>query len=429
MLDISEQTCFLHAFCRTDLNAKIKVAYVWPRASSQGETMKTQVCIIGGGPSGLLLSHILDANGIDNVVIERQSKDYVLGRIRAGVLEAGAAQLLRDYGHGDRMDREGRSKDGTRILWQDRPDFFIDVKKWTGQQMMAYGQTYITEDLYAARERDDGAVVCEAKDVALHDIETGAPHVTYRKDGQSHRVDSRFVAGCDGFHGPSRQAIPATHRREYERIYPFGWLGIMVEKPPLDDFIYAYHEDGMAMAAQRNPMLSRYYIQVPLSDAPDDWFDDRFWEALLRRFPVAVAKTIQTGPSIEKSIAPLRSFVSEPMRHGSLFLAGDASHIVPPTGAKGLNLTFSDVYYLQRALVAHFKDASDALLNDYSDTALMRIWAAENISWRLTKLLHVFPDEDSFDQKIRESDYDLLLTSEPAQRALAYEYIGLPYAA
>ncbi len=390
--------------------------------------MKTKVCIIGGGPSGLLLSHILDANGIDNVVLERQSKGHVLGRIRAGVLEPGAAQLLRDYGLGERMDREGKAKNGNRILWQDRPDFLIDVKKWTGQQMMAYGQTYITEDLFAARERDGGAVVCDAKDVALHDIETDAPHVTYQKDGQRHRVDCRFIAGCDGFHGPSRQAIPATHRQEYERIYPFGWLGIMVEKPPLEDFIYVYHEDGMAMAAQRNPMLSRYYIQVPLSDTPEDWSDDRFWEALLHRFPVDVAKTIHTGPSIEKSIAPLRSFVSEPMRHGSLFLAGDAGHIVPPTGAKGLNLAFSDVYYLQRALVAHFKDANDVLLEDYSATALMRVWAAENISWRLTKLLHVFPGEDPFDQKIRENDYDLLLTSEAAQHALAYEYVGLPYA-
>jgi p-hydroxybenzoate 3-monooxygenase len=391
--------------------------------------MKTQVCIIGGGPAGLLLSHILDANGIDNIVLERQSMDYVLGRIRAGVLEAGAVQLLRDYGLGERMDREGKAKDGTRILWQGRPDFFIDVTKWTGQQMMAYGQTYITEDLYAARERDAGAVICEAKNVSLHGIESNAPHVTYEKNGKSHRVDCRFIAGCDGFYGPSRQAIPATHRTEFERVYPFGWLGIMVEKPPLDDFTYAYHENGMAVAAQRNEMLSRYYVQVPLSDTIGEWSDDRFWETLLQRFPDDVAKKIQTGPSIEKSIAPLRSFVSEPMRHGSLFLAGDAGHIVPPTGAKGLNLAISDVYYLQRALVAHFKNGNDVHLDGYSDTVLRRIWSAENISWRLTKLLHVFPNEDPFDQKIRENDYDILLMSEAAQHALAYEYIGLPYEA
>lgn len=389
--------------------------------------MKTQVCIIGGGPAGLLLSHILAAQGIDSVVLERQSRDYVLGRIRAGVLEHNSVQMLRDFGLGARMDAIGKPKNGTRILWQDRPEFFIDVKKWTGKQMMAYGQTYITEDLYAARERDGGAVICEAANVTLHDIDSDTPHVTYEADGQVHRIDCRFIAGCDGFHGPSRKAIPEAMRQEYERVYPFGWLGVMVEKPPLDDFIYAYHSDGMAMAAQRNPRLSRYYVQAPLTDRPEDWSDDRFWDTLLRRFPKDVARQIQTGPTIEKSMAPLRSFVSEPMRYGSLFLAGDAAHIVPPTGAKGLNLAFSDVYYLQRGLVAHFTQGNDAYLDSYSQTALRRVWAAENISWRLTKMLHVFPNEDPFDQKIRENDYDLLLMSEPAQHALAHEYIGLPF--
>lgn len=389
--------------------------------------MKTQVCIIGGGPSGLLLSHILDLNGIDNVVLERQTKEYVLGRIRAGVLEHNSVQMLRDYGLGERMDRIGKPKNGTLILWENRPEFFIDVKKWTGKQMMAYGQTNITEDLYAARESAGGAVICEADNVALNDIETDAPFVTYEKDGAQHRIDCQIIAGCDGFHGPSRRAIPQTHRREFTREYPFGWMGVMVEKPPLDDFIYAYHSDGMAMAAQRNPMLSRYYVQAPITDSPSDWSDDRFWETLLHRFPAEVAAQIQTGPTIEKSMAPLRSFVSEPMRHGRLFIAGDAAHIVPPTGAKGLNLAFSDVHYLQRALVAFFKDGKDALLEDYSQTALRRVWSAENISWRLTKLLHVFPNEDPFEQKIRENDYDLLLMSEAAQHALAYEYIGLPF--
>jgi len=391
--------------------------------------MKTQVCIIGGGPAGLMLSHILDANGIDNVVLERQSKDYVLGRIRAGVLEANTVQMLRDYGLSERMDQIGKPKDGTRILWENRPEFFIDVKKWTGKQMMAYGQTYITEDLYAARDRDGGAVICEARNVALHEIESDSPHVTYEKDGVRHRVECRFIAGCDGFHGPSRKAIPERSRSEYLREYPFGWMGVMVEQPPLDDFIYAYHSEGMAMAAQRNPMLSRYYVQAPITDAPEDWSDERFWDTLLHRFPADVAARIRTGPTIEKSMAPLRSFVSEPMRHGSLFLAGDAAHIVPPTGAKGLNLAFSDVHYLQRALVAFFKDGQGALIERYSDTALRRVWSAENISWRLTKLLHVFPGEDAFAQKIRENDYDLLLMSEAAQHALAYEYIGLPFEA
>ncbi|SIO11180.1 4-hydroxybenzoate 3-monooxygenase [Vannielia litorea] len=389
--------------------------------------MKTQVCIIGGGPAGLMLSHILDANGIDNLVLERQTKAYVLGRIRAGVLEHNTVEMLRDYGLGERMDREGMPKDGTQILWENRPDFFIDVKKWTGKQMMAWGQTYITEDLYAARERDGGAVICEAADVTLHDIESDAPHVTYVKDGTTHRIDCRFIAGCDGFHGPSRQAIPRSHRREFLREYPFGWMGVMVEKPPVSNFTYVYHSDGMAMAAQRTPMLSRYYVQAPITDKPGDWSDDRFWETLLHRFPPDVAARIQTGPTIEKSMAPLRSFVSEPMRHGSLFLAGDSAHIVPPTGAKGLNLAFSDVFYLQRALVAFFKTGQGALIERYSDTALRRVWSAENISWRLTKMLHVFPGEDPFEQKIRENDYDLLLHSEAAQHALAYEYIGLPF--
>lgn len=389
--------------------------------------MKTQVCIIGGGPAGLLLSHILDQNGIDSVVLERQSKEYVLSRVRAGVLEHDAAQLLRDYGLGERMAKLGKVKDGTQILWQDRPSYFIDVKKWTGKQMVAWGQTYITEDLYEARERDGGAVICEAKDVSLHDVDSEAPYVTYQKDGKTHRIDARYIAGCDGFHGPSRQAIPTHLRREFERVYPFGWLGIMVEKPPLPDFVYAYHEDGMAMAAQRNPTLSRYYVQAPATDKIEDWSDDRFWETLLNRFPDDVANQIQTGPSIEKSMAPLRSFVSEPMRFGSLFLAGDAAHIVPPTGAKGLNLAFSDVFYLSRGLVSALKEGTAQHIDDYSKTALMRVWASENISWRLTKLLHVFPDEDPFDQKIRQNDYDLLLTSEPAQHALAHEYIGLPY--
>lgn len=389
--------------------------------------VKTQVCIIGGGPAGLLLSHILDQHGIDSVVLERQTKEYVLSRIRAGVLEHDAAQLLRDYGLGERMDALGKRKDGTQILWQDRPSYFIDVKKWTGKEMVAWGQTYITEDLYAAREKAGGAVVCSAENVGLHDLTANSPYVTYTKDGVEHRVDARYIAGCDGYHGPSRQAIPAALRQEFERVYPFGWLGIMVEKPPLEDFIYAYHEDGMAMAAQRNPMLSRYYVQAPISDSLDDWSDERFWETLLRRFPDDVAAKIQTGPSIEKSLAPLRSFVSEPMSYGSLYLAGDAGHIVPPTGAKGLNLAISDVYYLSRGLVASLKESNTDYLERYSETALMRIWAAENISWRLTKLLHVFPDEDPFDQKIRENDYDMLLSSEATQQALAHEYVGLPY--
>ena len=387
---------------------------------------RTQVCIIGGGPAGLMLSHVLAEFGIDSIVLERQTKDYVLGRIRAGVLEHGAAQMLIEHGLGDRMIREGKPKDGTLIVWEGQDDFFIDVKKWTGKQMWAWGQTYITEDLYEAREKADAQIICEAKDVALHDI-TGDASVTYTKNGVQHRIRCDFIAGCDGFHGPSRQAMPREVRREYERVYPFGWLGIMVEKPPLQDFIYAYHSDGMAMAAQRNPQLSRYYVQAPVTDKVEYWSDQRFWDTLLSRFPDSYASQIQTGPSIEKSIAPLRSFVSEPLRWGKLFLAGDAGHIVPPTGAKGLNLAFSDVFYLSRALRTHYEEGSDHYLDCYSEMALRRIWSAENISWRLTKLLHVFPNEDPFDRKIRTNDYQLLLNSEPAQHALAHEYIGLPF--
>ncbi|MBD1544718.1 4-hydroxybenzoate 3-monooxygenase [Roseibium aggregatum] len=390
------------------------------------KTSKTKVVIVGGGPAGLMLSHILGRYGIDNAVVERHSMEHVASRIRAGVLEYGTAQLLKEHGLAERMLRDGKAKNGALIVWENRPDFFIDLKKWTGKQMWAWGQTYIQEDLHAALTASGAQMIHEAADVALHDI-TDDPSVTYVKDGVRHQLKCDFICGCDGFHGPSRQAIPLDVRREYERVYPFAWLGIMVERPPLENFTYAYHSDGMAMAAQRNPMLSRYYVQTPLSDRIEDWPDDRFWATLLRRLPENLASQVQTGPSIEKSMAPLRSFVSEPLRWGKLFLAGDAGHIVPPTGAKGLNLAFSDVFYLSRALRSHYLEGSDHYLETYSEMALRRIWASENISWRLTKLLHVFPDEVPFDQKIRESDYDLLLGSEPAQQALAHEYLGLPF--
>jgi len=388
---------------------------------------KTQVVVVGGGPAGLTLSHVLDMHGIDNVVLERQTKAYVLARIRAGVLENGSMTFLRDIGMGERMDRDGKLKNGSAIVWEGKPGHFIDTKKWTGKHMMAYGQTNLTDDLYNARERDGGQVVNEAKDVALFDLTTDAPYVTYEKDGEPCRVDCDYIAGCDGFHGVSRKSIPDDILRVYERVYPFGWLGIMSEVKPVPDFTYAYHSRGFALAAQRNEMLSRYYIQVAINEDIEAWPDDRFWEELLKRFPEETQKLITTGPSIEKSIAPLRSFVAEPMRHGRLFLAGDAAHIVPPTGAKGLNLAISDVYYLCRALSEHYKNANDHYMDIYSEMALRRVWASENISWRMTKLLHVFPGEDAFDTKIRQNDYDILLSSEPAQQALAYEYIGLPF--
>ena len=388
---------------------------------------KVKVAIIGGGPAGLLLSHILDLNDISNVVLERQSRDYVLQRIRAGVLEPGTVQLLRDVGLGERMDREGLVHSGTLMTWQDEPSVLIDTVKYAQRPMMVYGQTAITEDLYAARDRAGGQIVDQAADVALHDLTTEHPYVTYTRDGVAARVDCDFVAACDGFHGVGRQSIPASVLRTYEQVYPFGWLGIMSRTPPMKDLIYAHHERGFALASQRNPMLSRYYIQCNVDADLNEWTDERFWQEFKARLPVDLAASVVTGPSIEKSIAPLRSFVAEPMRHGRLFLAGDAAHIVPPTGAKGLNLAASDVYYLSRAFDAHYRQRKDDLLEGYSRTALQRVWASERISWWLTKLLHVFPHDTGFDKKVRLSDYQYLQKSERALATLAEQYAGLPF--
>jgi p-hydroxybenzoate 3-monooxygenase len=388
---------------------------------------KTRVAVIGGGPAGLLLSHILDLNGVDNIVLEQRSRAYVLDRIRAGVLEAGSVELLRSIGLGERMDREGKPHDGTYIVWAGAEKLLIDTMKYTGREMMAYGQTAITEDLYAARDKAGGQIIDEAQDVQPHDLMTDSPYVTFTKDGKEQRIDCDFVAGCDGFHGVSRQSIPADVLRTYEKGYPFGWLAIMSETAPLPDIIYANHERGFALASQRNERLSRYYIQCDLNDNIDVWSDDRFWEELKARFPKDIADAIETGPSIEKSIAPLRSFVAEPMRYGRLFLAGDSAHIVPPTGAKGLNLAFSDVYYLSRALNEKVTKNNDTYIDIYSDMALRRVWNAERLSWHLTCLLHKFPDDDPFDQRTREDELNHLSKSEIAMAALAEQYAGLPF--
>jgi len=388
--------------------------------------MRTQVGIIGGGPAGLLLSQILHRSGIDNVVLEARSRAYVLARIRAGVLEWGSVEVLRSAGIGERMDREGHVHDGTGIAWSGRGLFFIDTRKYAGRPMMAYGQTNITEDLYAARDAMGGVVIDEAEDVVPHDVDGDAPYLTYRKGGATQRIDCDFIAGCDGFHGVSRGAIPASALHTVEKIYPFGWLGVLSETPPIEEIVYARHARGFALASQRNPMLSRYYIQCPLDTKIEDWPDDRFWAELKARFPPEIAGRIVTGPSIEKSIAPLRSFVAEPMRYGRLFLAGDAAHIVPPTGAKGLNLAISDVFYLSRALIAYYR-GNGGYLEVYSDMALRRVWGAARFSWWLTMLLHRFPDQTAFDERARESELDYLSRSEHAKRSLCEQYAGLPF--
>jgi p-hydroxybenzoate 3-monooxygenase len=388
--------------------------------------MRTQVTIIGGGPAGMLLSHILDGNGIDSVVLERQTRAHVLQRIRAGVLENGSVNLLREVGLGERMDRDGHPHHGSAIAWEGRERFFIDTKKFTGKIMMTYGQTALTEDLYAARDAAGGKVIDQAGNAQLHDLTSNRPYVTYEKDGAIHRVDCDFIAGCDGFHGVSRTAIPASLIKTYEKGYPFGWLGVMSETPPFPEMVYCHHSRGFALASMRNPMLSRYYIQCDLGDSVENWPDERFWQEFKARVPTDMAETIITGPSIEKSIAPLRSFVSEPMRYGTLFLAGDAAHIVPPTGAKGLNLAISDVYYLSRALIEFYRSGKTGHLDSYSDTALHRVWGAARMSWWMTMLLHRFPEEPPFEKQMRLNQFDYLCSSESAQASLAEQYAGLP---
>jgi len=384
--------------------------------------MKTQVAIIGGGPAGLMLAHVLRSSGVECVVLERQTREYVLGRIRAGVLEWGTVEFLTEHGLGERMHRDGRVHDGSEIAWKQEL-LLMDCRKYAGRPFMAYGQTNIQEDL---DEVVGDLVVEEAIEVEPHDVGSDSPYVTYLKDGEEQRVDCDFVAGCDGFHGVSRTAIPADIYRDYERVYPFGWLGILSETPPLPGLIYANHPRGFALASQRNPMLSRYYIQVDLEDTIEQWPDDRFWEELEARYSTAIAEQIVTGPSIEKSIAPLRSFVAEPMRYGALFLAGDAAHIVPPTGAKGLNLAFSDVYYLSRALIDYYDKGRTDYLDSYSEMALRRVWGAVRFSWWLTELLHRFPDKGEFGQRIQESELDYLAASESYLAAVSEQYAGLP---
>jgi p-hydroxybenzoate 3-monooxygenase len=388
--------------------------------------MKTQVAIIGAGPAGLLLGHLLRADGIDCVIVERSAADYVLGRIRAGVLERTTTDLLHRLGIDDRLNKEGLLEEGFCLADGERL-IRIDTLGLTGKHVTIYGQTEVTRDLMDAAPERGLEVIYQAGDVALHDIESDAPYVTYTKGDATHRIDARFIAGCDGYHGPSRKAIPSSAAREFEREYPFGWLGILAEVPPChDELIYANHERGFALASMRSKTRSRYYIDVPLTEKIEDWSDDRLWDELAVRLGPEAAAKITRGPALEKSIAPLRSYVFEPMRHGSLFLAGDAAHIVPPTGAKGLNLAASDVTYLSDAVIRYFKSNDNDGVGGYSIKALARVWKSERFSWSLTKLMHRFPDDGPFERAMQVAELDYIASSVAAQTAIAENYVGLP---
>jgi p-hydroxybenzoate 3-monooxygenase len=389
--------------------------------------MRTQAVIIGSGPSGLLLGQLLTNAGIDNVILERVSKDYVLGRVRAGVLEEGMVGLVDRAGAGQRMHAEGLPHDGISLAFDGR-DHRIDLHDLTGKRVLVYGQTEVTHDLMDRREAGGALSIYDAGNVTPHDFSGDHPHVTYEMDGVTHRIDCDFIAGCDGYHGVSRKSVPAQAIRTFEKVYPFGWLGILAEVPPVShELIYANHPRGFALCSMRSHTRSRYYIQCGLDERLEDWSDDRFYDELRRRLPGQHAEELVAGPSFEKSIAPLRSFVAEPMRFGRLFLVGDAAHIVPPTGAKGLNLAASDVHYLFEGLQEYYGERSDAGVNAYSSRALKRVWKAERFSWSMTMLLHRFPDTGEFGQKIQEAELDYLVQSRAASTALAENYVGLPY--
>ena len=387
--------------------------------------MRKQVAIIGGGPSGLLLAKLLKQSDIDCIVLEKHTKEHVLSRVRAGVLEEGSVQLLEKAGVSERLKREGFKHNGI-FLSSKNASFRINFKELVDKCVTVYGQTEATADLYDAVEKD-GIIVNSASHVMPEDITEKNSTVSFSHKNQIHKISCDFVIGCDGFHGVSRQQIPKDYSRVFERIYPFGWLGVLSETPPVsDELIYANHKNGFALASMRNKALSRYYIQTPLEDSIENWSDQRFWDELRKRLPSKTAEALIIGRSIEKSIAPLRSFVTEPMRYGNLFLVGDAAHIVPPTGAKGLNLAFSDVHYLHEAISAYYQNDTK-LVDHYSAQALKRIWGAIRFSWWMTMTLHKFPEQDSFDQKIQEAELDHLKCSKNAQLNFAENYVGLPF--
>lgn len=390
--------------------------------------MKTKVAIIGSGPSGLLLGQLLHKAGIDNIVIERQSPDYVLSRIRAGVLEQGMVDLLREAGVNERMEREGIVHGGFELAFSGRRER-IDLEDLTGgKSVMIYGQTEVTRDLMDARRGSGQRSFYSVPDVALHGLKSDKPLLTFTHNGEQVRLECDYVAGCDGFHGVARKSIPEDAIQSFERVYPFGWLGVLADTPPVsEELIYAKHECGFALCSMRSPTRTRYYVQVSLDEKVEDWSDERFWEELKRRLPKDTAAKLVTGPSIEKSIAPLRSFVVEPMQYGRLFLVGDAAHIVPPTGAKGLNLAASDVSTLFRILSKVYHEGRTDLLTHYSGICLKRIWKAERFSWWMTSVLHKFPEKDEFSQRIQDTELDYFVGSRAGRVTIAENYVGLPY--
>ena len=387
--------------------------------------MRTQVAIIGAGPAGLLLAHLLHRAGIDAVLLERQSADYVLGRIRAGVLEAGSVDLLKDAGLGERLSREGLPHHGVELSFAGARHR-IDFADLVGRTVTVYGQTEVTRDLMQARAACGALTVYEAQDVVLEGLQTQRPTVRYRRDDVEHLIECDWVAGCDGYHGVSRASIPADALRTFERVYPFGWLGVLSETPPVsDELIYANHPRGFALCSMRSRTRSRYYIQCGLNERVEDWSDARFFDELRQRLDTPAAQALITGPSIEKSIAPLRSFVAEPMRFGRLCLAGDAAHIVPPTGAKGLNLAMADIRVLSDALIDHYRRGNTDQLDRYSEQCLQRVWDVVRFSWWFTLLMHQFPDTDPFSRKIHDAELRRLVHSRAAATAFAQSYIGM----
>lgn len=388
---------------------------------------QTDVVILGGGPSGLMLSRLLFLEGISSIVIERQPMRHVLERIRAGILEQGSVDLMTTAGLGGRIKLEGQKHSGFRITYGD-DEIRIDIEGLIGKHVTVYGQTEVTKDLYEAVLASGTSILESVIDAQIFDPDSNEPKVFGTHQNDPFEISSKFIAGCDGFKGISRQAIPSGKRQEFERIYPFGWLGVLSETRPADhELIYASHKNGFALCSMRNDRLSRYYVQCPAKDSIDQWADDRFWETLKNQIPSAIAHSLETGPSIEKSIAPLRSFVCEPLSYGRLFIAGDAGHIVPPTGAKGLNLAFSDIYYLSQSFKEFFKNNDEEKLKCYSGLALNRIWKVERFSWWMTSLLHKFDNEDRFAERLRRAEFEYLCQSREYQTVLATNYVGLPY--